>query len=153
MKTMKKHIHFLLITLVFATLSGCDIFEVEDRSFQDSNVGFATQSNTLTLEPSQAGSLSLTVQLIGEQQDQDLTFNVTTIDSATTAQAGSDYSLPNSSVTINADSSSAVYTYQVSGQGLSATQPKTLSLRVEGSGDFESAELLGRHDLTLIGTQ
>lgn len=152
MKNKNKYTTALLIVITCITLSSCDLFEKEDNSFEGTKVGFATQSQTVNLAPDSSVAIALNVQLIAPQRSEDITFNVSTVDSLTTAQEG-DYSLPSNTVTIPADSSAVDYIINVSGENLTVNETRTLALRVEGTDDVESAEILGLHTLSLVGTE
>lgn len=153
MKNKNKYTTALLIAIMCITLASCDLFEKEDNSFGDSKVGFEVQSQTVNLAPDDAGTVAVTVQLIAEQRNEDITFNVSAVDSLTTAVEGMDYSLPAGTATIPANSSAVDYLINVSGEDLSVNETRTLALRVEGTDNIESAEILGLYTLSLVGTE
>ena len=145
----------LLAGLVAMLFVGCDSLfnDGEIRYDGPTQVEFKPTSQSLTLGSNQGGTLSVNVQLIGEQRSQDLPLSFVVVDEETTAEEGVDYSLPSTSVTIPADSSSAAVDITVSGQDLNTGEQVSLVLELQGNSDqnVQAAEELKRYTLTLLG--
>lgn len=156
MKTNKAtFLKLFIIAMVPLFLSGClnDLFNDGQITYNtdDPQVEFFPTTASFTLGADSTIAYGIRAQLIGEQRSEPLTLNVVVVDSMTTAQEGTQYSLSESSVTIPADSSSATYPITVSGQGLSAGQTVTLSVRLQGAQGVEAAENLRTHTVTIQG--
>ena len=145
----------LLAGLVAILFVGCDSLfnDGEIRYDGPTQVEFKPTSQSLTLGSNQGGTLSVNVQLIGEQRSQDLPLSFVVVDEETTAEEGVDYILPSTSVTIPADSSSAAVDITVSGQDLNTGEQVSLVLELQGNSDqnVQAAEELKRYTLTLLG--
>jgi len=148
-----KHFKYTLLVLVAISIVGCgDLFKVDDNSYQGpAKVEFTPLARTVGLTPGQSGAVGVTAQLIGEQRNSDLTFDVSVVDSLTTAVEGDHYTLPSTSVTIPADSSSAVYAINVTGANLSEGETVNVAVELQGTDNVEPATNLKTFTLTLQG--
>lgn len=159
MKSTKKILPKLLAIVIFPIfLSGClnGLFDDGKITYDGPDqVEFKPLSETATLSASQTGSTSVTVQLIGEQRDQDITvdFSVVDADAENAAREGVHYSLPSTSVTIAANTSSASFDINLMGENLSAGESVQLVLELQENPDqdIEVAENLKRYELRIQG--
>jgi len=156
MKENKKIYFRLLVILVLPLLlSGClnDLFDDGETYYNtdDPQVEFYPLTQQLTLGATEESSYTINAQLIGEQRNAALELSVIVVDSLTTAQQGVQYSLPSTSITIPADSSTAAFTIEVSGEGLDAGDVAQLVLELQGTEEVQAAENLNQHTLIIQG--
>lgn len=143
--SIKKIVILALLPLVFG---GCsDLFSTQDRTFQGDPVVEITPGNTSVDE---GESVTLDVQLIGEQRSSDLEVNIST---GGEAQAGTHYSAPGSSVTINAESSAATLAIDTIDGSLDSGDTVELVVELTGTNDSDIsvAENLGSSTVTIVG--
>jgi len=100
-----------MLFLAGLLVTGCDFFEQRDRTFNDDpKLEFSPLSETVDEGDAETAGGDTTattaVQLIGPQRDSDLTVNYT-VDDSSTAVEGTHYTLPSTSTTLSAESSSA----------------------------------------------
>jgi hypothetical protein len=147
MKSLKILLVFGLIPLV---LSGCDALQVDSRKFDDDpKLEFAPTTQTVD---EGAGTVTTSIQLIGEQRDSDLNVSYTVADSST-ADEGTHYSLGSTSATISAGTSSTDVEVDVLDN--SADDEDTdyvLYLNLQDSDGVEAAENLKTFTLVIRGT-
>lgn len=146
MKLNNRYINLLLIALFAITTTSCDLFELRDRSFNtdDPQVEFFPLSESVSGD----GSININVQLIGEQRASDLPLSVTIVGESTTAVEGTHFSLPSTSVTIEANSSTAPFTINYTGSNVTSG-PVVLVLELQGTDEVRAAPNLRRHTLTI----
>ena len=149
------YLKLAVIVMASLLLSGClnELFNDGETYYNtdDPKVEFVPLTAQYTLGATQSGSYTINAQLIGEQRSEDLALSVVVIDSLTTAQEGVQYSLLATSVTIPADSSSAAFTIDISGEGLQAGETARLVLELQGTDEVEAAENLDSHTLVIQG--
>ena len=147
MKSLKILLVFGLIPLV---LGGCDALQVDSRKFDDDpKLEFAPTTQTVD---EGAGTVTTSIQLIGEQRDSDLNVSYTVADSST-ADEGTHYSLGSTSATISAGTSSTDVEVDVLDN--SADDEDTdyvLHLNLQDSDGVEAAENLKTFTLVIRGT-
>lgn len=152
---MNKNIIYKLITVAVLPLLlfSCDsIFEDNEIRYDGPpQVEFKPTSQTLTLAADQSGTISVDVQLIGEQRNEDITVGVSVVEDETDAISGDHYTLPNNSVTIVANSSVASFDINVTGENLDVGEQRTLVLQLVGNENVKAAENLKTFTLTLQG--
>lgn len=143
MKSYKLYINLLLVALITVATTSCDLFELRDRTINtdDPQVEFFPLSRSVSGD----GTTTINVQLIGEQRDSDLPLTVTVVGDETTAVEGDHYSLPSSSATIAANSSTAPFNIDYSGSG----DDVVLVLELQGTDEVRAAPNLRRHTLTI----
>lgn len=147
MKSLRILLVFGLIPLV---LGGCDALQVDSRKFDDDpKLEFAPTTQTVD---EGAGTVTTSIQLIGEQRDSDLNVSYTVADSST-ADEGTHYSLGSTSATISAGTSSTDVEVDVLDN--SADDEDTdyvLYLNLQDSDGVEAAENLKTFTLVIRGT-
>lgn len=143
----------MIAALLVVSVSSCDdLFKKHDNSYQGPDkVEFTPLSTVLQIGAGQSTTASTTAQLIGEQRDSDLTFDVIVVDSLTTADQD-DYSLPANSVTIEANSSAAPFDVLVNGDNLNAGEVVDIAVQLQGTDGVEPAENLKTFTVTLQST-
>ncbi len=143
----------LVLALFGLTLTGCDLFEQRDRTFQgDPKLEFFPLTETAD-EPDANSSTTVTteVQLIGRQRDSDLPVNVVVADSST-AEAGVHYSLGSTTTSIPSGSSSTEISIDVLDNDLDDGDTNyELFLVLQDSENVEAAENLKVYTLTIRG--
>lgn len=146
MKSYKLFINILLVALICIATASCDLFDLRDRTINTDD----PQVEFFPLTRSVDGDVTTTinVQLIGEQRDADLPLTVTVVDDETTAIEGDHYNLPSNSVTIPADSSTALFSIDVLGSNVTGG-PVVLVLELQGTDEVRAAPNLSRHTLTI----
>jgi hypothetical protein len=135
---MKKTLIILVMLPLF--LTGClnDLFDkgdVEKTYDGPTVVAFFPLLREVTLA---AGSTFVQVQLIGEQRSSDLSVNFT-VAGASTAVAGTHYTIGSSPVTIAAGTSTVNIPITLIGGSLAAGQTVLLQLELQGAGDGVAA--------------
>lgn len=145
-KTSKSYLTIAVCALILGGMvSGCDLFEKEDRSYDGPpQVEFYPRSNTVQED----GTSTINVNLIGEQRDSDITLDVQVVDSLTTAEAGTHYTLPSSSVTIPANSSSGAFDIEYTASAVDG-DPVVLAVELQGTEEIKAAPNLDTHTLTI----
>lgn len=143
----------VVVTCIPLVLSGCldEVFNKGETYFKGAKVEFKPLTRTSTLATDSTLTYGVRAQLIGEQRNEPLQLGVAVVDSLTTAEQGVQYSLSQSSVTIPADSSFALYPITISGEGLAAGETVTLGVRLQGASGVEAAENLDTHVVTIQG--
>lgn len=146
----------VLLTMV---VGACDMFETRDRTFDDDpKIEFFPLSNGVDeaeLDDSFGATSDTTittrVQLIGPQRDSDLSVDFV-VDDSSTAEEGVHYSLPSTSATIDANSSTAEVNVTVlnNDQNDGGTNYE-LFLTLQDSQGAEAAENLKTYTLTIVG--
>ena len=99
-----------------------------------------------------AGTVGLTVNLIGPQQASDIVIQVAVDEGASTAEAGSDYTFPNGAqVTIPANSSSGTLSINVLDDGDDDGDAETIVMELAGTADgsIEGADNFDDFTLTI----
>ncbi|MFO8098685.1 MAG: DUF4843 domain-containing protein [Salinibacter sp.] len=155
---MKRPISVVLGVLLLATTVGaCDMFETRDRTFSDDpKVEFAPLSEGVDeadLDDRMAEDTTITtdVQLIGPQRDSDLTVDFV-VDDSSTAEEGVHYSLPSTSTTIPANSSTAEVSVTVLNNDQNDGDTNyELFLTLQDGDEIEAAENLKTYTLTILG--
>jgi len=149
MKSFKLHITLVLLAVVAVATSSCDLFKQRSRVYGGpAVVEFYPQSSTV----SEGSSLSVKVQLIGEQRNSDTSINFAVVDSNTTAESGT-YSIPTSSpVTIPANSSSTSIDINAGDNpNMGSGEHRTLTLVLNGNDQVNGAENLKYFTLRIEG--
>jgi len=139
----------LVLALFGLTLTGCDLFEQRDRTFQgDPKLEFFPLTETAD---EGEGTLTTEVQLIGRQRDSDLPVNVVVADSST-AEAGVHYSLGSTTTSIPSGSSSTEISIDVLDNDVDDGDTNyELFLVLQDSENVEAAENLKVYTLTIRG--
>lgn len=159
MKLAKRSVPLVLVaSLLLAPVGGCDMFDRRDRSFSgDPKLEFfpledGVEEAALDDAGADVATVTTNIQLIGPQRDSDLSVNYTVADSST-AQEGVHYSLPSTSATIEADSSTAEVDINVlnNDQDDGGTD-HLLYLNLQDSEEVEAAVNLKTYTLTIEGS-
>ena len=150
MKSPRLITSILLVGLICFSAVSCDLFEQRSRAYDGPpKVEFFPTSDVVD---EGSGELNVQVQLIGSQRSQDTSVEYTVVDSMTTAQEGTHYSLQTSSpVTIPANSSETTVTIDVTGTGLSSGESRTLQLALIGNDQVETGPNIRFFDLVIQG--
>lgn len=136
MKYSKLLTKLLLVCFVCFSAASCDLFEQESRKYDgDDKVEFYPPEATVA---EGSGQFDAQVQLITQKGQlssaKDIEFTV--VDSLTSAQAGTHYSLVTSSpVTLPANSSETTVSVDILSNSMPAGQQETLTLALIGSSD------------------
>jgi hypothetical protein len=155
----------LLILGLVGSLTACDLFERRDRSYQgDPKLEFFPLSATVDegdveAAPGDAVGLTTSIQLIGRQRDSDLPITFTVVDTSfedsenvEVAEEGDHYTLPSTSATLPADSSSVPVQINVLDNSVDDDSTSyVLTLRLQESDGVAPAENLRTFSLTLRG--
>lgn len=148
---------FLGVLLLAGVLvAGCDFFEQRDRTFDDNpKLEFFPLSETIDEgDAEDAGgtaTVETSIQLIGPQRDSDLTVNYVVADSST-AEEGTHFTLPATSATIAANSSSAPVEVNVLDNNADDGDTNyVLYLNLQDDNEVEPAENLKTYTLTIRG--
>lgn len=156
---------FLGVLLLAGVLvAGCDFFEQRDRTFDDDpKLEFFPLSETVDESDAEDAGGTVTVetsiQLIGPQRDSDLTVNYTVVDTSfedeenlEAAQEGTHFTLPATSATIAANSSSAPVEVNVLDNNVDDGDTNyVLYLNLQDDNEVEPAENLKTYTLTIRG--
>ena len=139
----------LVLALFGLTLTGCDLFEQRDRTFQgDPKLEFSPLTETADEGD---GTVTTEVQLIGRQRDSDLPVNLVVADFST-AEAGVHYSLASTTTSIPSGSSSTEISIDVLDKDLDDGDTNyELFLVLQDSEGVEAAENLKVYILTIRG--
>lgn len=142
MKSLSLGIKLLLLAVIAISTTSCDLTEIRDRTIDtsDPQVEFFPLSRTVSGD----GSTNINVQLIGEQRSEDLTLTVSVSDESTAVE-GTHYTLPSNSVTIAANTSTAPFTVEYTGDGTAVE----LILVLNGTDEVRAAPNLREHTLTI----
>ncbi len=148
----------LAVAILFVSIGGCDMFDRRDRSFSDDPkleffpLDNGIEESTLDDEGISETSVTTNIQLIGRQRDSDLSVNFT-VDDSSTAEEGVHYTLPSTTVTIEANSSTAEASINVlnNDQDDGGTN-HILYLSLQDSEDVEAAANLKTYTLTIEGS-
>ncbi|MCS3750296.1 DUF4843 domain-containing protein [Salinibacter ruber] len=148
----------LAVAILFASIGGCDMFDRRDRSFSDDPkleffpLDNGIEESTLDDEGISETSVTTNIQLIGRQRDSDLSVNFT-VDDSSTAEEGVHYTLPSTTATIEANSSTAEASINVlnNDQDDGGTN-HILYLSLQDSEDVEAAANLKTYTLTIEGS-
>ncbi len=150
---MKNRIHIKLVMLVLLSVSmtGClnDLFEEKDLTFnEDPQLEFRPLSANVDEDE---GAVDFLIQLIGPQRSSalDVSFSVDATNSD--AVSGTHYSLPATTATIAANSSSATVTVNFNGTGLDDGQQRVLVLTIDEGGAVRPAPNLRTLTITIDG--
>jgi hypothetical protein len=152
MKSFKIKASLLTILFVGSLFAGCDLLDQEDRTFDDTQLGFASFSQTIA-EPASGGAsvkFSKTVQLIGSQRSSDLSVTIAADDSST-AVAGTHYNF-SSPVTIASETSSSELVVNVLDSPLADGESKVLYLSIQESDGIKPAKNFRTLTVTIKGT-
>lgn len=138
----------ILMPLLFA---GCDALfdegDVEKTFTGPAQLGFFP----LEQEAGQdEGTVTVEVQLIGEQRNSDLSVSFS-VSSASTAQSGTHYTLGSTSVTIASGTSTADITINLVDGNLAAGEEVSLVLTLEGASGVEAAANLSTSTVYIQG--
>jgi uncharacterized protein YcfL len=158
---MLRPLSFVLGAVLLAMIVGaCDMFETRDRTFDDDpKIEFFPLSDGVdeaelddSFGATDDTTITTNVQLIGPQRDSDLSVSLV-VDDSSTAEEGVHYTLPSTSATIDANSSTA----EVSVTVLNNTQNDAgtnyeLFLTLQDSQGVEAAENLKTYTLTIVGS-
>jgi len=135
------------------------MFETRDRTFDDDpkieffplNDGVNEAELDNSFGATDDTTISTNVQLIGPQRDSDLSVSLV-VDDSSTAEEGVHYSLPSTSTTIDANSSTAEVSVTVlnNAQNDGGTNHE-LFLTLQDSEGVEAAENLKTYTLTIVG--
>lgn len=152
-KTMKNksYVKLVILLLMTITFTGClnDLFDENDLTFQqDPQLEFRPTSVN---EDEDEGASEYLIQLIGPQRDSDLSVSFSVDASQTDAVAGTHYSIPSTSATIAANTSSATVTVNFNGTGLDAGQQRVLALVIDEGGEVRPAPNLKTLIITIDG--
>ena len=161
MQSMLRPLSFVLGAVLLAMIVGaCDMFETRDRTFDDDpKIEFFPLSDGVdeaelddSFGATDDTTITTNVQLIGPQRDSDLSVSLV-VDDSSTAEEGVHYTLPSTSATIDANSSTA----EVSVTVLNNTQNDAgtnyeLFLTLQDSQGVEAAENLKTYTLTIVGS-
>lgn len=159
MQIVKKPLSLVLgVVLVSLAIGACDMFEQRDRTFNDDpKLEFYPLSQGVDeadLDEASSGQTTVTtnIQLIGPQRDSDLPVNFV-VDDSSTAEEGVHYTLPSTSATIDANSSTAEVSITVlnNDQDDGGTNHE-LFLTLQGGEGVEAAENLKTYTMTLVGS-
>lgn len=155
---------FLGVLLLAGVLvAGCDFFEQRDRTFDDDpKLEFFPLSETVDESDAEDAGGTVTVetsiQLIGPQRDSELPINYTVVDTtleaegAEAAEEGTHFTLPATSATIAANSSSAPVEVNVLDNNVDDGNTNyVLFLRLQEDNEVEPAENLKTFTLTIRG--
>jgi hypothetical protein len=155
---------FLGVLLLTGVLvAGCDFFEQRDRTFDDDpKLEFFPLSETVDESDAEDAGGTVTVetsiQLIGRQRDSELPINYTVVDTtleaegAEAAEEGTHFTLPATSATIAANSSSAPVEVNVLDNNMDDGNTNyVLFLRLQEDNEVEPAENLKTFTLTIRG--
>lgn len=164
---MKLRYAILTLGMFSVLLSGCDVFEERDRTFDDDpRIEFFPTSATVNEEDLDANGagvapVGVEIQLIGPQRDSDLPVSFSALTPADTSLSGSNvqvaeegvhYRLPSTSATIPADSSQTVVNVEVlNNDADDGGTNYVLFLDLQDSGDVAAAENLDTYSLTIRG--
>ncbi|MCS3703464.1 DUF4843 domain-containing protein [Salinibacter ruber] len=148
----------LAVAILFVSIGGCDMFDRRDRSFSDDPkleffpLDNGIEESTLDDEGISETSVTTNIQLIGPQRDSDLSVNFT-VDDSSTAEEGVHYTLPSTTATIEANSSTAEASINVlnNDQDDGGTN-HILYLSLQDSEDVEAAANLKTYTLTIEGS-
>jgi len=142
MKSLNLSIKLLLLALIAVSTTSCDLTDIRDRTIDtsDPQVEFFPLSRTV----SGSGTTNINVQLIGEQRESDLTLTVSVSDESSAVE-GTHYTLPSNSVTIAAQTSTAPFTVNYTGDGTAVE----LILELTGTDQVRAAPNLRTHTLTI----
>lgn len=160
MQSMMRPLSFLLGAVLLAMLVGaCDMFEPRDRTFDDDpKIEFFPLSDGVdeadlddSFGATDDTTITTNIQLIGPQRDSDLSINFV-VDDSSTAEEGVHYTLPSTSATIDANSSTAEVDVTVlnNSQDDGGTNYE-LFLTLQDSDGVEAAENLKTYTLTIVG--
>ena len=144
-----KALILILIPLLFVSCDSIfDKGDVEKKFSGPAQIEF----KPLQQEADQAsGSFDVAIQLIGEQRGSDLTVNFN-VDGASTAVAGTHYTLSSTSATIASGTSAATVTIGLVDGNLAAGEEVTLILNLEDSGDVTAAPNLDQSTTYIFGS-
>jgi hypothetical protein len=150
MQTMKSLQLILVLAVLGLSLSACDMFEQRDRTYQgDPQIEFAPLSETVDEGD---GTVTTSIQLIGEQRDSALPVSFTVGDQSTAVE-GTHYTLGSTSTSIPANANSVDVTIEVldNDQDDGDTNYE-LFLTLQDSDNVQAAENLKTFTLTIRGT-
>lgn len=146
MKTLKPILALLVISLM---VGACDLLDQQNREFDDDpKLEFKPLSQTVD---EGAGTVNVSIQLIGPQRDSDLQVNYSAADTSV-AEEGVHYDLSSTSATIPADSSSTEIGIEVLDNSVDDGDTNyPLYLNLQDSDGVEAAENLKTFTLTIRG--
>ena len=137
----------MIVALLVVSISSCsDLFGEHDTSYQGPpKVEFTPLAASVELAPGTTETINVSTQLIGKQRGSDLTFGVHVVEDQTSVPEDA-YSIP-SSVTIPANSSTAVFSFEVTADNFA--EPATVAIQLEGTDNVQPAEKLKTFTLTI----
>lgn len=152
MKSLKSYINVALVAVLFFAVASCGLFDQDSRVYDgNTQVEFFPLS---AIVDDGAGTISVDVQLIGEQLSQDVDISYVVVDSLTDAQEGTHYNLSSPSpVTIPANSSETQVDIDVLDAAMADGEFAVLTLALEdndGAG-IEAGENIRFFELTIEG--